>query len=196
MPARVARAKRERVEEAIQRHLDEADELIRLLDALEGDSDMEGPDSDLEPNTGCELYVPGIGNVDDIDIAWTENPGKGGHMPFDDEDAEPSLAHTNAIDQRRAMKGGDGWSGQRDLEAEHDGREPSLGAREWNGNALAQSVDQERWATGRRDDREGGDDDDANIAAPTSDTQGLIGADDRALSVMQWRNDFAGVNRS
>jgi hypothetical protein len=68
-----------------------------------------------------------------------------------DNDTEPSLGWTADIDQRRAVKScafdchGDGaWA---DMEAEHDGREPSLGS-------LDREIDQSRWAEGDRRDME------------------------------------------
>jgi hypothetical protein len=124
LPKRLGYAKRQRIEDAIEAFLSEADRLILLLDMFEGDADIEGPDCDLEPTTGCETYVPGLGYVDDIDIAWTENPGKGGQIPHHNEDAEPSLAHTNDMNQTSAMRADAGWSSGSDLEWEHDGREP------------------------------------------------------------------------
>ena len=54
---------------------------------------------------------------------FAETYGRGDNIGTDHE-AEPSLAHTNDLDQSRAHLLIRNWDSASDLETEHDGREP------------------------------------------------------------------------
>jgi hypothetical protein len=176
LPRRIPRQKRERIEEAIEAHLAQADSLIAVLDRYDGDTDLEedaadpthkGIDEDEldgdfheddedggddEPSLGGQ--DPGwenvdqtywaFGNTDDREgdehdgreYSWTEShgEGEGSCASGNDENAEPSLAHTNDLNQlvaqRHTMSHNLRYRGEvamlcaaSDCEEEHDGLE-------------------------------------------------------------------------
>jgi hypothetical protein len=140
LPRMLPAAARHKVEAAIEQHLQAVEALTRFLDEADGEPDIERDIVD-EPHDDDER---------EVDIV--DEP----HDPNSDE--ENSLGWSGDVDQQRAVnncigiiveKGGKwverGW----DLEAEHDGREPSLGATEpttWSNDLLRYS--------GGTDDRE------------------------------------------
>jgi hypothetical protein len=79
-PVEISTPARERIEAAIQRHLDTAGALIALLDRTDGDPDLEPdhdgePDADSEPSLGWT--IGGIfAGLDDLEI---------GHAPVEGE---------------------------------------------------------------------------------------------------------------
>lgn len=125
MPRRIPRAKRQRIKEAIQTYLDQADQLIRVLDLHDGDRDLEEDRSDYEmTNGGCG---GGIGHITAAGLFMDD-------LEDDRTDDEPSLAHTLDVNQSTAQRNidernlrmprGISWAwANSDLEQEHDGRE-------------------------------------------------------------------------
>lgn len=137
-PTHLPEKKRERLEQAIEAYLSQADSLIRLLDAFDKDPDLENDKSDYEYTNGG-WFSQGHHTVKHY---WMDD------LEEDLSDGEASLGWPGGVDQVRALRnhhisndvcGSDG-------EAEHDGREPSLGANE--------ATNQEHWGNSGRDDRE------------------------------------------
>ena len=112
LPKRLPEKTRAQVEDAIETLMAAEQALIDYLDRMDGDPD-------IEPN------MPG--NVFD-----DREGGDVQDEPHDPDGDEPSLAHTNDLDQERARRllmpvqyrDGSWHEMTGDLEAEHDGREP------------------------------------------------------------------------
>lgn len=139
LPKRIPSVSRERIEQAIEAHMEQADRLIRVLDLYDGDA------ADYEPALGSNgsCHSPERDDQsfwayctrDEREVDVADEP----HDEMDEGNHEPSLAHTNDFNQEQARRHigtlqiGETWiQGSEDLEAEHDGREPSLGAPEAN----------------------------------------------------------------
>lgn len=153
------------IEAAVEAHLMAIEALTTCLDSHQ-------PDPDLEPSLAS---IGSCGWAFDNQEAWTagndddrEGDEHDGREP--DVEDEPSLAHTNDIDQDRAQKhlasvthrDGTWHDMYSDLEDEHDGREPSLASLPCVGAIHGYSgagFSQVNWAAGGLDDRENDGDD-------------------------------------
>ena len=161
LPRALPPTTREKVETAIESHLAAVEALTAFLDVAddfnedEDEHDGAEPDQDGEPSLGSIAHSENedqskwaegdagitFGGVDleeghdGAEYTWPETYGRGGSGgPGGHDDAEPSLAHTNDVDQSRAKRNVTGtrftadkqawFTMDRDLEAEHDGREP------------------------------------------------------------------------
>ena len=165
-PVRLPRKHRKRIETALEQAFDAADVLIATFNRAAADDGLED-NGDLEPSLGS---CPGAYGDEDHEL--------------DESDSEPSLGWTVEINQERATKPAPGWTVE-DGEAEHDGREPSLGAPEVTyevHNSVFCStvrIDQTNWAAGTSDDHEGDEhdgrgpdvDDEPSLAALETDDE-------------------------
>lgn len=145
LPQRVPRASRELLEAAAEAHATALDALLRLMDSLDGDGDNEpslgstgsfSPENDAQENWGVPCHSAAVADLEEChdgeEFSWVETHGKGAVHGAGGDDDEPSLAHTNDLDQSAARRAltkfdhpGASWGSQcADLEAEHDGREP------------------------------------------------------------------------
>jgi hypothetical protein len=141
-PFRMSRERRQRIEDAVEG-------LLHFLDVIDGDPDEED-NGDREPSTsaltsGAHPLLVASGDLDEC-----EPP----------EHDEFSLGWTLGINQAaqnwtgEPRWGGGGW----DREAEHDGREPSLGSLD--------NISQERWGSSdTRDLEPNGDEEDGERAS-------------------------------
>lgn len=122
-PVRIPKALREEMEAAIQAHLLAVEKLTAVLDRADGDPD-------LEPSLGHHVYGRKEVDLEGGDVQDER------HDDADEGNAEPSLAHSNDMNQLIAQRHvqdrhlklprGTGWVySAGDLEAEHDGREPN-----------------------------------------------------------------------
>jgi hypothetical protein len=158
LPQRLSISLRERIEMAIQAHLDRAESYIRLLDRFDGDADFEPSIGALQTPINA---VDAEGEHDGSEYSWNETHGGDPSGNCLSEDDEPSLAHTNDINQEiahkhvdgenlRAAPGASDWIyADKDQEEEHDGREPSLGARNPHFPTMRdRGLSQEFWAEG------------------------------------------------
>lgn len=185
-PHRIGRKPRERIEAAIEAYLERAQVLILLLDRFDGDTDLEpslGSQDLVWDHTDQTHWASGAltdieQEHDGAELSSIETHGSGlraGGATSDDD--EPSLAHTNDLNQSvarrhtdfeslRSARGMSAWMyADQDWEAEHDGREPSLGARNPHFPTMRdRGLSQEHWAEGdnsiRADECEDRSDDD------------------------------------
>jgi hypothetical protein len=123
LPKRLPKDVRSAIEAAIEQHQAAMTGLIALLDAFDGDTD-------LEPALGYSVYGRKEDDLEGGDVQ--DEP----HDEDDEGNNEPSLAHSNDLNQETARRHtagsalhlprGTGWvhSADGDFEAEHDGREP------------------------------------------------------------------------
>jgi hypothetical protein len=156
-PVRIPKALRDELEAAVQAHLTAVEKLTAVLDRADGDENSE-------PSLGSITYgLPA--HRQDCEADVVDEP----HDEVDEGNGEPSLAHTNDLNQETAQKhlgilpisNARTWvTGSEDLEVEHDGREPSLGSVEPNfAGYYAHSFSQARWGAAATDDRENDGDD-------------------------------------
>jgi hypothetical protein len=126
LPKRLPKDVRPAIEAAIEQHQAAMTGLIALLDAFDGDTDLEPSLGAQDPawgSTNQELWAHSNGD----DREGDEHDGR-----EPDVDDEPSLAHSNDLNQEAARRHltdlrfpGRAWAtADADLEAEHDGREP------------------------------------------------------------------------
>lgn len=86
-PIHIPKALRLEMEVAIQAHLTAVEKLIVVLDKASGDADFEQDAGDEPENT------------------WSETHGEGGARDgYSVDDVEPSLAHTNDVNQEAAQQ--------------------------------------------------------------------------------------------
>jgi hypothetical protein len=114
-PIRIPKALRDELEAAVQAHLTAVEKLTAVLDKADGDES-------LEPSLGSITYgVPA--HLQDCEGGDVQDEP---HDESDEGNSEPGLAHTNDISQLQASKNlTAGWNGMAsDLEEQHDGREP------------------------------------------------------------------------
>lgn len=132
LPKRLPAAVRAKVEDALERLMTAQDALLAYLDRMDGDTDLEASIDHPFNKPSAMVDLEG-GDVQD--------------EPHDPEADEPSLAHTNDLNQEQARRHltavqyRDGtWFGMdEDREAEHDGREPDNDREERCDDDLEQS---------------------------------------------------------
>jgi hypothetical protein len=183
-PVKLPAKERKRIEAEIQTHLDAADALIGSLDARDGDPDLEPSLGSLDRyratygNPGGDQTGWAFGNRDeredehdglepDVDdepaLGWPEDVNQARALrsclhSYAGE-PEPSLGALGAgydaerFDQRRWSEGS-----RKDLEDEHDGREPDVddepSLASPHGGQRPEFFDQREWARGEDNDVE------------------------------------------
>jgi hypothetical protein len=125
-PVRIPKALRDDLEAAIQAHLTAVEKLTTVLNTVDGDPD-------LEPSLGAPMGYGGDPSNQEVWASGSPHDTEEEHDGREpDVDEEPSLAHTNDVNQETARRhltdlrfAGGAWGpGDADLEVEHDGREP------------------------------------------------------------------------
>jgi hypothetical protein len=172
LPRALPKAAAQKVGAAIEAHLDAIEALTAFLDEADGDPDEEPDGIEDEPSLGS------LGSSSSMLLtqeAWASGPRDDTEEEHDgaepSEDPEPELGWGADLDQERARKnvtgtvwlpGGRNWVSLSDgVEAEHDGREPSLGSLNpdlCSPGSFApreRRLDQTLWAAGDRRDLEG-----------------------------------------